>query len=366
MTVALVHDWLTGMRGGERCLESLCRLFPGAPLYTLLHVPGAVSREIERHPITCSFLQRIPGIARRYRSLLPLFPSAVERLDVTPYDLVLSSSHCVAKGVRPRPDALHICYCHTPMRYAWDMPDAYLRSPLTRAAAAPLLLYLRRWDRRASGRVHHFIANSRHVRERIRRCYDREADVVYPPVDVDRFRISNRTEDYFLIVSALVPYKRIDLAVDAFNRLGLPLRIVGDGPERGHLERRARPNISFLGWQPDDCLPDLYARAVAFILPGVEDFGIAPVEAQAAGRPVIALRAGGALETVLDGQTGDFFWPQTPEALVKTVRCFDPSGFSPEDLRAHARRFDRSFFERRMRKIIAEAWEAHRPEPKRK
>lgn len=360
MTIALVHDWLTGMRGGERCLESLCRLFPDAPIYTLLHVPGAVSPEIEQRPIACSFLQRIPGVARRYRSLLPLFPTAVERLDVSPYDLIISSSHCVAKGVRPRPDALHICYCHTPMRYAWDLPDAYLRGRVARAAAAPLLRYLRRWDRRASGRVHRFIANSGHVRERIRRCYGREADVVHPPVETDRFGISDRTEDYYLIVSALVPYKRIDVAVDAFNRLGLPLRVVGDGPERQRLERRARPNVSFLGWQPDDRLPDLYARAVAFVLPGVEDFGIAPVESQAAGRPVIALRAGGALETVLDGQTGRLFYPQTPAALAEAVRCFDPSDFRPEDLRAHARGFDRSVFERRMKEIIAEAWAAHR------
>lgn len=359
MTVVLVHDWLTGMRGGEKCLEGLCRLFPGAPIYTLLHAPGSVSPEIERHPITCSFLQRIPGVARRYRLLLPLFPAAVERFDLSAFDLVLSSSHCVARGVRPRPGALHVCYCHTPMRYVYDQRDAYFQTPLARTLAAPLLGYLRRWDQGTAPRVHRFIANSGHVRGRIRRCYGREADVVHPPVETGRFRPSDRTEDYFLIVSALVPYKRIDIAVDAFNRLGLPLLIVGDGPERKRLERRARPNVSFLGWQPDGRIPDLYARALAFILPGVEDFGIAPVESQAAGRPVIALRAGGALETVLEGQTGAFFWPQTPEALAGAVRAFDPSAFCPEDLRAHARRFDRAVFERRMREIITETWEAH-------
>jgi glycosyltransferase involved in cell wall biosynthesis len=246
------------------------------------------------------------------------------------------------------------------MRYAWDLSNAYLRDPLTRAAAAPLLGYLRRWDRRTSGRVHRFIANSGHVRERIRRCYGRAADVAHPPVETDRFCVSAQTKDYFLIVSALVPYKRIDIAVDAFNRLGLPLRVVGDGPERKRLERRARPNVSFLGWQPEDRLPDLYARALAFVLPGVEDFGIAPVEAQAAGRPVIALRAGGALETVLEGRTGVFFWPQTPEALVEAVLGFDPSDFRSEVLRAHARGFDRSVFERRMETLIGETWETHR------
>ena len=366
VTVALVHDWLTGMRGGEKVLESLCRLFPDAPIHTLLHTPGTMSPEIERHPIVCSFLQRIPGIDRRYRAFLPLFPSAIEGFDLSGYDLVLSSSHCVAKGVRPHPEALHISYCHTPMRYAWDMREAYLKNPLSRLAAAPLLRYLRGWDRRSSDRTHRFIANAEHVRERIRRCYGREADVIHPPVETDRFHLADRTDGYFLIVSALVPYKRIDLAVDAFNRLGLPLRIVGDGPERRHLMRRARPNVTFLGRQPDDCLPDLYARAAAFILPGLEDFGIAPVEAQAAGRPVIALRAGGALETVVENRTGQFFWPQTVEALAEAVRRFDPSRFPPEDLRAHAQRFDRSVFERRMREIVNEACESHRKTLKRR
>ncbi len=360
MKVALVHDWLTGMRGGEKCLESLCRLYPGAHIHTLFQVPGAVSEIIDRHPVVCSYLQTLPHLRRYYRALLPLFPSAIERFDLSPFDLVISSSHCVAKGVRTRSDALHICYCHTPMRYVYDLREAYFSGKFSRRAIGPLLARLKRWDKGTAHRVDRFIANSQHIRDRIKRSYGREADVVYPPVETDRFGISGHPGEYYLIVSALVPYKRVDLVVDAFNRLGLPLLIVGDGPERKRLKARSRPNINFLNWQQDDKLPDIYSKALAFVLPGVEDFGITSLESQAAGRPVIALREGGAVESVIDRETGRFFWPQTVDALIEAINQFEPSDFNPERLRENALHFDRRVFERRIKKVIESAWKEHR------
>jgi glycosyltransferase involved in cell wall biosynthesis len=251
------------------------------------------------------------------------------------------------------------------MRYAWDLNQTYFPNPLVRLAAAPLLGYLRWWDRKSSGRVHHFIANSGNVRARIRRCYGRDSEVIHPPVDTSRFGPAARPEPYSLIVSALVPYKRIDLAVEAFNRLGAPLVIVGDGPEGHRLRRLARRNVTFLGWQPDDRLPELYARAAAFILPGVEDFGIAAVEAQAAGRPVIAAGEGGAKETVLPGRTGEFFWPQTVAALTDAFRSMDFSRYRPSEIQTHAGQFDRSVFEGKMSRKISEIL-AHRPDRRKK
>ncbi|HEX7091721.1 MAG TPA: glycosyltransferase [Longimicrobiales bacterium] len=361
MRVALVHDWLTGMRGGERVLEELIGLWPDAEIFTLLHVPGSVSPVIESRPIHASFIGRLPGVARRYRSLLPLFPAAIERFDLRGFDLVVSSSHCVAKGVRP-PGAPHVCYCHTPMRYVWDLYDDYF-GPGRAALPVRLLMpavaaWLRRWDRRTAARVDTFIANSAHVRERIRRCYGRDAIVVHPPVDVERFRPAATREDFYLIVSALVPYKRVDLAIEAFNRLGRPLVIAGTGPELGRLRRIARPNIRFAGWLPDEEIADLYARCRAFIFPGIEDFGITAVEAQAAGAPVIAYGAGGALETVIgwDGRradaTGVFFDEATPEALAAAVERADRAPFDPAALRASAERFSPHAFRQGMLDVV--------------
>lgn len=353
MRVALVHDWLTGMRGGERVLEALLGLWPDAEIFTLLHVPGSVSPLIEERPIHTSFIDRVPGASRRYRNLLPLFPAAIERFDLSGFDLVVSSSHCVAKGVRLA-GAPHLCYCHTPMRYVWDLYDDYFgpgRAALpVRMAMPTLAAWLRRWDRRTARRVDTFIANSAFIRERIRRCYGRDAVVVHPPVEIERLRHDRPREDFYLIVSALVPYKRIELAVEAFNRLGRPLVVAGSGPELERLRRIAGPNVRFTGWLPDEEIADLYERCRAFIFPAVEDFGITAVEAQAAGAPVIAFADGGALETVIgwDGTradaTGVFFHEPTPEALADAVLRADRVAFDPVALRRNAERFSLAAF----------------------
>jgi glycosyltransferase involved in cell wall biosynthesis len=362
LRVALVHDWLTGMRGGERCLEVFCELYPQADLYTLLYVPGSVSPTIERRRIVTSFVQKLPGVARYYRHYLPLFPAAIERFDLRGYDLVLSSSHCVAKGVLA-PGGPHVCYCFTPMRYVWDMYGEYFgRSAgfLTRALMPPVAAALRRWDRRASRRVDHFVAISRLVADRIQRFYGRSAEVIYPPVDVQRFRLAEEEpEDFYLVVSALAPYKRVDLAVAAASRLGRRLVVVGSGPEEAKLRAQAGRTVEFLGWRDDDEVADLYRRSRALLFPGLEDFGIVPLEAMASGRPVIAFGAGGALETVvpLDGDepaTGLFFPEQTVEALVQTIGRFEHEAhrFAPKSLRARAEQFDRPRFKERIAKYI--------------
>ncbi|MBI5379340.1 MAG: glycosyltransferase [Nitrospirae bacterium] len=363
MKVAIVHDWLTGMRGGERCLEVFCELFPDATLFTLFHFKGSVSPTIEGMAIRTSFLQRFPGLERRYRYYLPLFPLAVERFDLRDFDLVLSSSHCVAKGVRPREGAFHLCYIHAPMRYVWDRYRDYAgrAGRLTRWGLGLAAPFLRRWDVASSRRVHRFIANSRHVAEQVRRLYGQKAEVVYPPVETKRFYLSPEQDDYYLSVSALVPYKAVDLAIEAFNRLKRPLWIVGSGPDERRLRKIAGPTIRFLGRVPYEELPAYYARCRALIFPGVEDFGIAPLEAMASGRPVIALGEGGALESVVpaddpDGRppTGLFFEPQTAAALVEAVRRFESGAvqFDPPALRRHAEGFDRAIFKEKMRNLI--------------
>jgi glycosyltransferase involved in cell wall biosynthesis len=357
MRTALVHDWLTGMRGGEKVLEGLLELFPDAEIFTLLHVPGSVSPAIEGRPIHTSPLQRFPGVRRHYRRYLPLFPAFVERLDLRGFDLVVSVSHCVAKGARAN-GAPHLCYCNTPMRYVWDQFDAYFghgrAGPVTRVAAKALAPRLRRWDRETAGGVSRFVANSSHVQGRIRRFYGRDASVVYPPVAVERFRPAASREDFYLVVSALVPYKLVDLAVAALSDLGRPLVVVGSGPELPRLRALAGPHVRFTGWLPDAEVADLMGRCRALIMPGVEDFGIVPVEAQAAGAPVIALGEGGALETVrapgADGRggTGLFFHDRTARCLAHAVRRFErldlEGAFDRDALVANARRFGREPF----------------------
>ena len=355
MRVALVHDWLTGMRGGERCLEVFCELFPDADLFTLLHVPGSVSPLIERRRIVTSFVQRLPAAATRYRQYLPLFPRAVEAFDLRGYDLVLSSSHCVAKGARPAPGAPHVCYCFTPMRYVWDLYDDYFgrrAGRLTRTVMPPVAARLRRWDRESISRVDRFVAISRHVAARIERYYERTAEVIYPPVDVQRFDLAAGDDDgFYLIVSALSPYKRLDLAVQAAQRLGRRLLVVGWGPEERRLRSLAGPAVEFLGHCSDEDVAALYRRCRAVLFPGVEDFGIVPLEAMAAGRPVIAFEGGGALETVVPPgldrpPTGLFFREQTVDALAEAMRRLESGAvtFEPKALRARAEEFDRPRF----------------------
>jgi glycosyltransferase involved in cell wall biosynthesis len=372
MRVALVHDWLTGMRGGERCLEVFCELFPDADLFTLVHVPGRVTPIIERRRIVTSFIQRLPAAATRYRHYVPLMPAAVARFDFRDYDLVLSSSHCVAKGARPARGSVHVCYCFTPMRYVWDRYEDYVgeHASLTTRAAMPILVpALRTWDQRSSRRVHHFVAISEHVRARIRRCYGREATVIYPPVDLERFQLADGSEgDFYLVVSALVPYKRVDLAIVAANALRRRLLIVGIGPEAPRLRALAGPTVEFLGWRSDAEIARLYRECRAVLFPGCEDFGIVPLEAMAAGRPVIALAAGGALETIVPPggdapPTGLLFEDQSPTGMTAAIRRFESNAlsFSPKALRARAELFARERFRTAMRDYLAMRLEQPRP-----
>jgi glycosyltransferase involved in cell wall biosynthesis len=358
--IALVHDWLTGMRGGEKVLEILCDLYPAADILTLFHVRGSVSSSIERHRIRASWLSRLPGVRRYYRACLPLFPSAIEGFDMDRYDLVISVSHCAAKAVIAA-RAPHLCYCLTPMRYGWDQFDAYFGPERVGRAAsaclAPVMARLARWDRATAGRVNRYVAISQYVARRIARYYNREASVVYPPVDTAFYTPDGSPPDrYFLIVSALVPYKRLEVAIQAAARARAALRVVGSGPEEARLRRLAAETggpIEFLGRRPDEELRTLYRGARALVFPGEEDFGIVPVEAQACGRPVIALGRGGATETVLDGVTGVLIDDPGVEAFADAIGSMSYRTFDPHAIRAHAERFGRDHFVEAMRAEIA-------------
>jgi glycosyltransferase involved in cell wall biosynthesis len=358
--VALVHDWLTGMRGGEKVLEVLCERFPDAELFTLLHVPGSVSPAIERLPIHTSALQHLPGIRHYYRECLPLFPALIAQLDLRGFDLVLSTSHCVAKSAVAPPGTLHICYCLTPMRYAWDQFDAYFGpARLGRPASAAMRVVmdrLARWDRETASRVNRYVAISHYVAGRIGRYYNREATVVYPPVDTDFFRPDAGDPDrQALVVSALVPYKRLDLAIDACRLAGVALTVVGDGPERAALERRAGgTGVRFLGRRPNEEIRELYRRSAVVLLPGEEDFGIVPLEAQACGRPVIAYARGGALETVVPDQTGVLVEDASPAAFADALRRVIDHPFDPGPIRRHAEQFGRARFGDEIEAVVGE------------
>jgi glycosyltransferase involved in cell wall biosynthesis len=362
MRVALVHDWLTGMRGGERVLEALVGLFPEATIHTLVHVPGSVAPAIEARPIRTSFIQKLPGAPRRFRQYLPLFPVAAERMSLDGADLVVSTTHCVAHGVRVPPDACHVTYCFTPMRYAWEFRDEYARRlpPGTRAAGRRVLDALRRWDVAAGRRAGHLAGISYHVAGRIRTAWGREARVIYPPVRTDSFQPAGGLGEGFVCVSALTPYKRLDVAVDAFTRLGWPLSVIGRGGEEIRLRRRAGPTVRFLGWLDDAALRAAVARCRGFVFPAEEEFGIAPLEAMAAGRPVIAYGRGALTETVVEGVTGLFFREQTPEALIDALQRFEVTGWSPEKIRAHALRFGEARFRTEMRAFVDDCLTAHR------
>ncbi len=357
--VALVHDWLNQMGGAEDVLETLVRMFPRSPIYTSIYWRQGMPRSYSEWLIRSTWMDHLPGIYRHHQPYLPLYPLAFSGVDLTQYELVLSNKSGFCHGVRTG-EAQHICYCLTPTRYVWDFEAYAAREALPallKIALRPLIAALRRWDFRAAQEVHHFIAISSEVRERIRRTYGRKAVVIHPPVDTDRFQPADELGDYYLIVSRLIPYKRIDLAVRAFNLLGRRLVIAGDGRDREALEALAGPTVRFLGYVPDEELPELFARCQAYILPGVEDFCIAPVQAQAAGRPVIALGDGGALDTVRDGETGTFFHQQTPEALAEAVRTFDPGTIDRDVCRANAGRFDETVFREKLGRFIQERGE---------
>jgi glycosyltransferase involved in cell wall biosynthesis len=356
--VALVHDWLTGMRGGEKILEVLCELYPGADIFTLFHRRGSVSPTIERHRIHTSFVQRLPLAATHYRRYLPLFPFAVEQFDLDAYDLVVSASHCAAKSVVTPGRARHLCYCFSPMRYAWDQFDAYFGPDRVGRTASrwfyrPVMAGMARWDAATAARVDRFVAISRYVAGRIDRYYNRVASIVYPPVDTAFYRpAAVPPESHFLIVSALVPYKRIGLAIDACRHAGARLRIVGDGPERERLEQQAGGHVEFLGTLTNEQIRDEYRRALAVILPGEEDFGIVPVEAQACGRPVVAYGRGGALETVVDDETGVLFDELTAPSLAAALDRVAAMRVDETRLRAHAEQFSRERHMEQLRAVI--------------
>lgn len=354
MKVALVHYWLVGMRGGERVLEALCEIFPQADIFTLVMDPDRISTRIARHDIRTSFLQKIGG-RRHYRKMLPLMPMALEAFDLTAYDLVVSSEAGPAKGIVPRPDAVHVCYCHSPMRYIWDLQPQYRRSAgwaerLALAATAP---WLRQWDVTTAARVDHFIANSRFVAKRIEKYYRREAVVINPPVDLDRFAIAETPGPVYICAGEITPYKKVELSVEAFTRNGRPLVVIGGGASRALRERAGR-NVTFLGPVDDATLAFWFSRCRALVHPGVEDFGIVPLEVMASGRPVIAYGRGGATETVVAGTTGVFFEEQTVEGLMGAVERFEriAGGFDPQAIRAHAARFSTPRFVAALRREI--------------
>jgi len=360
MKVAIVHDWLTGIRGGERVLEALCTQYPDAELFTLVHRRGSQAPAVERHRIHTSLAQLIPGVRRSYRGWLLLYPALVEQFDLERFDVVISSSHCVAKSVITPPGAVHVCYCHTPMRYAWDQFDAYFgRERLGRVGSSLMrrvMAGLARWDRDTAYRVDRYLTNSQYVADRVRRYYNRGALVVYPPVDTEFFHPDSVVPERFaLVVSALVPYKRLDVAIDACRLARVPLKILGTGPDRARLEQRAPGTTEFLGWLSDGHLRQLYQRARCLLMTGEEDFGIAPLEAQACGRPVVALGRGGARESVIDGETGVLVDTADPEAFGDALAALDRLTFEPEAIRRQAERFNRHRFAEQVDAAVQDA-----------
>ena len=358
MHIAFIHDWLNGMRGGERCLEALCELYPDAHLYCLFHEKGKLSPAIESLEIHTSFVQKLPLVFRKYRHYLPLFPAAIEQFDLREYELVISLSHCVANGVITNPQTCHISYTFTPMRYAWDLYFDYFGGDRSRGISRYLIPYfmnyLRMWDIAASKRTDYFVAISHHIKQRINKHYRRPADVIYPPVDTEFYTSGSvqQPEGFFLIVSAFAPYKKIDLAIEAFNHLKLPLKIIGQGQDIKRLKECAHPNIEFLGALSNEDLRDHYRRCKALIFPGEEDFGIVPVEVQACGRPVIAFAKGGILETTVQKETAVWFHEQSPEAIIAAVKAFEALSCSPAVIRDNALRFAKSRFQEEMQQYI--------------
>jgi len=359
MRVALVHDWLNQSGGAEDVLAALARIFPAAPIYTSIYAPERVSAAFRERDVRVSWADRLPGIHRQQQRYLLAFPFAFRGFDLSGYDLILSNKSGFCHGVRKPSGAKHICYCLTPTRYVWDLQGYLERErfhPALPALMRPLMGWLQRWDRRAADGIDHFVAISSAVQRRIARFYGRDSVIIHPPVDTDRFRPSEQKGDYFLVVSRLIPYKRIDLAVQACTRLNLPLIVAGDGRDRARLEALAGPMVQFVGRVPEADLPDLMARCRAFIFPGREDFGIAPVQAMASGRPVTAFAAGGALDYVQAGRTGVLFEEQSLHSLTEALHGFADDAFDEGEIREEAMRFDRGEFESRLRGLIETVW----------
>jgi glycosyltransferase involved in cell wall biosynthesis len=359
LKVAIVHDWLNQMGGAEEVLETLVDMFPGAPVYTAVYWAEGMPAAYRQWDIRTTWMDRLPGIYRRHQPYLLLYPLAFDRLILKGYDLVISNKSAFCLGVRTSPGTRHVCYCLTPTRFVWDLETYVRREQVGRAARSlirPFVPWMQRWERAAAARADAMVAISTEVRDRIRRYYGRKATVIHPPVDAARFAAAPARPggDYFLIVSRLIPYKRIDIAVRAFTELGLPLWIGGNGRDRARLEAMAGPNVRFLGYVPEQDLAPLMAGCRAFLFPGLEDFGLTPVQAMAAGRPVIAYAGGGALDSVVEGVTGTFFYEQTPESLAAAIRAWDEAAFDPEVIRAHARQFDSDLFKARFRAMVQE------------
>jgi glycosyltransferase involved in cell wall biosynthesis len=360
---AVVHHWLLSMTGGEKVCEAVCEMLGSPDVFCLLAQPSRLSTGLTRCAITTSFVQKLPLSFTHYRYYAWLFPLAVESFDLRPYDLVITSDANTMKGVITRPETCHICYCHSPMRYAWNMFQDYVQElgRVKGLAMALVMHYLRLWDYAAAARVDHFVANSRTVRNRIRKYYRRDATIIHPPVDVDRFQEAGTCGDYYLCLSRLVGYKRIDVAVDAFSQNGRHLVVVGKGPEAENLKARAAKNVEFVGAVSDAERDALYLGCKAFVFPGEEDFGIVMAEAQAAGKPVIAYGKGGATEIVVPDRTGLWFMEQTPHALNAAIAGFErrEDSFAPDAIRAHSRRFCRERFEREFGDFVQNCWDTH-------
>ncbi len=360
---ALVHHWFLSMTGGEKVCEALCEILDAPDMFSILADPQVLSPELRKSVLTTSFVQRIPGARKWYRYYTWMFPLAVELFDLSAYDLVISNDSNAVKGIITRPETCHICYCHSPMRYAWSMFQDYLKGsgPIRSALTSLVMHYLRLWDYSAAARVDFFVGNSKAVRDRIRSYYRRDAKVIHPPCDIEKFQVSSQSQDYYLSAGRLVDYKQVAMAVRAFGENGMRLIVAGDGPQKNYLKSIAKKNIEILGWVSDEELSTLYSGCKALIFPGEEDFGIVPVEAQACGKPVIAYGRGGALETVVHGKTGLFFKNPTPTALNETIAEFESTSdrYDPLTIRQHAEHFGKKRFQREFLEFVQECLDEH-------
>ncbi len=358
MKIAIVHDWLVTYAGSERVLEQIIQIYPESDLYSLIDFLSERDFILNKK-VRTSFIQHLPFAKKKYRNYLPLMPFAIEQFDLSNYDVIISSSHSIAKGVLTNSNQLHICYCHTPMRYAWDLYHQYLKEAgldkgLKGKIAKLILHYIRLWDYTTANRVDYFVANSKYVAKRIKKIYGRDATVIYPPVDVEKFHVCNKKEDFFLTASRMVPYKKIDLIVEAFSEIGLPLLVIGDGPDFNKVKKKAKKNVELLGYQKDDVLKEYMQKARAFVFAAEEDFGILPVEDQECGTPVIAYAKGGVSETVIENKTGIFFKEQNVESLIEAIKAFKKieDKFNFDEIRKNAERFSKERFRREFKDFM--------------